>query len=65
MMGMHMLRHNAASTMVKNEVPIETISALLGHATPDTTDIYITTDVKKLKECVLSMDGISREVYHE
>ena len=65
MLGMHMLRHNAASTMVKNEVPIETIAAILGHATPDTTDIYITTDVKKLKECVLSMDGISREVHHE
>lgn len=64
MSGMHMLRHNAASTMVKNEVPLETIAAILGHATPDTTDIYITTDVKKLKECVLSMDGISREVYH-
>lgn len=65
MSGMHMLRHNAASTMVKNEVPIETIAAILGHATPDTTDIYITTDVQRLKECVLSMDGISREVYHE
>ena len=64
MSGMHMLRHNTASTMVKNEVPIETIAAILGHAAPDTTDIYITTDVKKLKECVLSMDGISREVYH-
>ena len=65
MSGMHMLRHNVASTMVKNEVPIETIAAILGHATPDTTDIYITTDVQRLKECVLSMDGISREVYHE
>lgn len=64
MSGMHMLRHNAASTMVKNEVPLETIAAILGHAAPDTTDIYITTDVKKLKECVLSMDGISRVVYH-
>lgn len=65
MSGMHMLRHNAASTMVKNEVPIETTAAILGHATPDTTDIYITTDIKRLKECVLSMDGISGEVYHE
>lgn len=63
--GMHMLRHNAASTMVKNEVPIETIAAILGHASPDTTDIYITTDEKRLRECVLSMDGISKEVYHE
>lgn len=60
--GMHMLRHNAASTMVKNEVPIETIAAILGHSTPDTTDIYITTDVERLKACVLSMDGISKEV---
>ncbi len=65
MSGMHMLRHNAASTMVKNEVPIEIIAAILGHATPDTTDIYITTDISRLKECVLSMDGISKEVYHE
>lgn len=65
MSGMHILRHNAASIMVKNEVPIETIAAILGHASPDTTDIYITTDVVRLKECVLSLDGISKEVYHE
>lgn len=60
--GMHMLRHNAASTMVKNEVPIEIIAAILGHASPDTTDIYITTDEAKLRECVLPMVGISKEV---
>jgi len=61
--GMHMLRHNAASTMVKNAVPIETIAAILGHSSPDTTDIYITTDEQKLKECVLPMFGISTEVH--
>lgn len=60
--GMHMLRHNAASTMVKNRVPIETIAAILGHSSPDTTDIYITTDERQLLECVLPMDGISKEV---
>ncbi|KUO58428.1 MAG: hypothetical protein APF84_01665 [Gracilibacter sp. BRH_c7a] len=60
--GMHMLRHNAASTMVKNEVPIATIAAILGHANTDTTDIYITTDEFRLKECVLPMVGISTEV---
>lgn len=60
--GMHMLRHNAASTMVKNEVPIATIAAILGHASTDTTDIYITTDETRLKECVLPMVGISTEV---
>jgi integrase len=63
MAGMHMLRHNAASTMVRNAVPIETIAAVLGHSSPDTTDIYITTDEHKLKECVLPMSGISTEVH--
>lgn len=61
--GMHMLRHNAASTMVKNEIPIETISAILGHSSSDTTDIYITTDEQKLRDCVLPMIGISKEVH--
>lgn len=60
--GMHMLRHNAASAMVKNEVPIETIASILGHSTPDSTDIYITTDEERLKDCVLPMCGISKEV---
>jgi site-specific recombinase XerD len=59
---MCLLRHNAASTMVKNAVPIETIAAVLGHANPDTTDIYITTDEYRLRECVLPMTGISKEV---
>ena len=61
--GMHMLRHNAASTMVKNEVPISTIAAILGHADINSTDVYITTDEKKLRECVLPMTGISKEVF--
>ncbi len=60
--GMHMLRHNAASTMVKNGVPIETIAAILGHSDPDTTGIYITTDQERLKECVLPFGSISKEV---
>lgn len=60
--GMHLLRHNAASTMVENEVPIETIAAILGHSDPNTTGIYITTDEKRLKECVLPFGTISREV---
>lgn len=60
--GMHMLRHNSASTMVRNAVPIETIAAILGHSSPDTTDIYITTDEAILKECVLPMTGISQAV---
>lgn len=54
-LGMHMLRHNAASTMVLNEIPLETISAILGHASPDSTGIYITTDEEHMKDCVLPL----------
>ena len=61
--GMHLLRHNAASTMVENEVANETIAAILGHADADTTGIYITTDEKRLKECVLPFGKISKEVH--
>ncbi len=61
--GMHMLRHNAASTMVKNEIPLSTIAAILGHANMDSTDVYITTDKERLRECVLPMTGISKEVF--
>jgi len=60
--GMHMLRHNAASVMVRNEVPISTVAAVLGHSSTDATDIYITTDEVRLRECVLPMTGISKEV---
>ena len=53
--GMHMLRHNAASSMVQNGIPLETISAILGHSDSNSTGIYITTDEKRLKDCVLPM----------
>jgi len=61
--GMNFLRHNAASVMVRNEVPIETIAAILGHSSPDSTAIYITTDERKLVECVLPLKNISTEVH--
>lgn len=61
-LGMHMLRHNAASIMVRNEVPVETVAAILGHSSLDSTDIYITTDEARLRECVLPMSGIRTEV---
>ncbi len=34
-----MLRHRAASIMIKIEIPIETIAVILEHSNPDTTDI--------------------------
>lgn len=60
--GMCMLRHNAASMMIQNNIPLATIAAILGHTETRTTDIYITTDINNLKECVLPFIGISQKV---
>lgn len=48
--------------MVRNGVPVETIAAVLGHSNTDATDIYIATDESRLRECVLPLGDISREV---
>ena len=53
--GMHMLRHNVASTMVQNGIPVETIAAVLGHSSPESTTVYIATDEERLRCCVLPL----------
>lgn len=54
--GVHFLRHNIASNMVNSEIPLETIAAVLGHSTPNSTNVYITTNETKLRDCVLSFN---------
>lgn len=53
--GTRLLRHNAASKLLRSEAPIETISAVLGHCDPDSTEIYITTDDIRMRECCLPL----------
>lgn len=60
--GTRLLRHNAASNMLKQETSIETIAAILGHSSPDSTNIYITTNEVALKQCVLPLIGITKGV---
>lgn len=54
--GYHSLRHSAASLMLENGAEITMISEILGHSDTDVTSIYLKTDIKKLSECVLSLD---------
>ena len=53
--GTRLLRHNAASRLLRAAVPLPTISAVLGHASPDSTDVYLTVDRDRLLECVLDV----------
>ena len=51
--GTRVLRHSAASRLLRAAVPLPTISAVLGHADQESTNVYLSTDEARLLECVL------------
>jgi len=51
--GTRLLRHNAATRLLAAAVPLPTISAVLGHANPESTNLYLSVDRERLLECVL------------
>ncbi len=51
--GTRLLRHSAASRLLRAAVPLPTISAVLGHASQESTNVYLSTDEARLLECVL------------
>ncbi len=53
--GTRLLRHNAASRLLRASVPLPTISAVLGHASAESTDPYLSVDQDRLLECVLDV----------
>jgi len=53
--GTQLLRHNAASRLLRAAVPLPTISAVLGHADPESTNQYMSVDVGRLLQCVLEV----------
>ena len=63
--GGHLFRHNVATSLLENGVSRAVISKTLGHATPRSTDIYLSADMVHLKEYSLSIDAfpIREEVF--
>jgi len=51
--GTRFLRHNAASRMLRAATPLPTISAVLGHASEESTRQYMSVDDDRLLQCVL------------
>lgn len=60
--GMHSLRHTLASMLLEKDTPLPVISDVLGHMDPDSTAVYLKVDMKKLKECALTL---KEEANHE
>jgi integrase len=53
-------RHGAASSMLRAGTPLPTISAVLGHCDPRSTDPYLSMDAEKMRECILAIPGVAR-----
>lgn len=51
--GTRLLRHNAASRLLAAAVPLPTIAAVLGHASEESTNLYMSVDRRRLLDCVL------------
>jgi len=57
--GIHVMRHSAASRMLSKGVPVTTISSMLGHSNKSSTDVYLSTDESRMRECALGLAEIS------
>jgi site-specific recombinase XerD len=53
--GMHALRHNLATRLMRDNVPITVISEALGHKYANVTKQYIRVDVEKLRLAALEV----------
>jgi len=53
--GSRALRYNAASKLLQAGAALPTISAILGHAHSDSTNVYLNADTERLRACVLPL----------
>lgn len=51
--GTRLLRHVAASRLLRAATPLPTIAAVLGHASQESTGVYLSVDEERLVQCVL------------
>lgn len=58
-MGLHIFRHHLATDLLAKEVPLPVISKILGHASPISTETYLSADFAHLKECALSIESFA------
>jgi site-specific recombinase XerD len=61
--GMHSLRGALAVAMIGNGAPMPVVSAVLGHASTDTTQAYyLRFDVERLRCCALDVEDVIGQI---
>lgn len=63
--GPHALRHSLATNLLRKDVPLPVISAVLGHQSTQSTGIYLRIDVDRLSLCVLPVPPVESPFYRE
>lgn len=53
--GPHALRHSLATSLMNENVPLSSISSILGHKSMKATEVYLTVDETHLKELTLEV----------
>ena len=61
-LGMHRFRRSLATTLLENDVALETIAQILGHKTTAATRQYLSITEGKLAECALPMPYYTGEL---
>ena len=56
--GFHSFRRSLGRELLENDVPVCTISEILGHAYRNSTKQYLSVDVKHLRECALPLNEL-------
>ena len=56
--GMHSLRHTMATRLLEKNVPISTISGILGHVDLNSASVYLSVDIANLKKCALDPEEV-------
>ena len=57
--GMHSLRHTLASRLLEADIPLETISGIMGHISMDTTRIYTKIDIGALQSVAIDPEEVT------
>jgi len=57
--GLHALRHSAATRMVAGNIPLKTVAEMLGHASIVTTERYAHTDDTAKRRAVAVLDALN------
>ncbi len=56
--GIHSMRHTLASSLLKENIPLNIISTILGHSSISSTTAYIKIDQNQLSKCCLFLEEV-------